>query len=425
MENVIDILKERGFIDAMTGEEVRDLLQAPIKIYSGFDPTAESLHIGHLVPLIGLAWFQRCGHTPVALIGGATGMIGDPSGKSKERVLLDEEAIKRNVAGITKDVETVLSRHSDVAKPLIVNNLDWFGGINFIAFLRDIGKNFRMGTMLAKESVKSRLNSDEGLSFTEFSYQVLQAYDFYHLAENEDIVIQLGGSDQWGNITAGTELIRKIGTKKAAGITFPLLNRSDGKKFGKSEEGTIWLSPEKLQPYDFYQYLVRIHDDDVIKLMKLLTFMDLEEIRRYESSMEDNDYIPNTAQKRLAEEVTRIVHGEEGVTKALRATEAAAPGAKTVLDAKTLESIAADIPSAEADAKDVIGEKVLDIMVQTGFLGSKGEGRRLIRNKGVYVNNVVVEDENTIIEEKHLIEGRMFLIAAGKKRKILITIRGL
>lgn len=422
MSTVIDVLKERGFIEAITSEELSVLTQKPIKVYCGFDPTADSLHLGNLVAIMGLAWFQRFGHTPVAIIGGATGMIGDPSGKSSERPLLGEAAIQHNLTGIKKNLEQILDFQHLTAKPIILNNFDWFKNFSFIQFLRDIGKLFRIGPMLAKENVRTRLNSEEGMSFTEFSYQVLQGYDFLYLFENYDVTIQLGGGDQWGNIIAGTDLIRKVCGKPAYGVTFPLLTRSDGQKFGKSEKGAIWLSSEKLSAYEFYQYLIRVEDADVIKLMRMLTFMDLAEIRRYEKMMEQEDYVPRIAQKRLAEEVTRIVHGEEKFKIALKVTERAAPGSQTQLDVESLESIASDMPNRQIAADLVIDQKLVDLLVNIGLQTSKSEARKLVRNGGVYLNNERIEDENLIIKKDHLIGQRLLLLAAGKKNKLLIRL---
>lgn len=421
--NIIDILKERGFIDAMTSEDLRDMAQKPLKVYCGFDPTSDSLHVGNMVAIMGLAWFQRCGHTPVVVVGGATGMIGDPSGKNSERQLLDAATIEKNLVGIQKNIETVLANQT-TAKPIFLNNADWFQRFSFIDFLRDVGKNFRLGVMLAKDSVRSRLNSEEGMSFTEFSYQVLQGYDFLHLFDNYGVTVQLGGSDQWGNIIAGTELIKKVRGKNSYGITFPLLTRSDGQKFGKSEKGAIWLSPEKLSPYEFYQYLVRVSDADVLTLMRLLTFMEMDEIRRYGSQMQSPGYIPNTAQKRLAEEVTRIVHGEAGVQTALRVTAGAAPGSEAALDASMLETLAKDMPSHMLQAGEVVDAKLVDLMVKVGLQSSKGEARRLIRNGGVYLNNKQVADENIAVQKEDLIEGKLMLLAVGKKNKVLIRLNG-
>lgn len=419
--NVIDVLHSRGFIDAMTNEEMRKLLSSPTKVYCGFDPTSDSLHLGNLVAIMGLAWFQRCGHTPVAIVGGATGMIGDPSGKSAERQLLDNNTLECNLKGIRKNLEAVLDFNGANAA-LILNNLDWFKEFSFIDFLRDVGKQFRIGIMLAKDSVKGRMESEEGMSFTEFSYQLLQGYDFLHLYRKYKVTVQIGGSDQWGNITAGIDLVRKVEGAHVHGVTFPLMTRSDGQKFGKSEKGAIWLSPDKLSAYEFYQYLYRVGDDDVIKLMCMLTFMDIEEIRSYEAQMKEASYRPNTAQKRLAEEVTRIVHGEEGLEKALRATAGAAPGKETKLDAASLEAAAADMPSYTTTSDKVVGHPLIELMVAAGLQESKGAARRLIANGGVYLNNEKIEDENFKIAENHLVDSRFLLLAAGKKNKILVRV---
>ncbi|WP_068470338.1 tyrosine--tRNA ligase [Candidatus Protochlamydia phocaeensis] len=423
MTNIIDVLQERGFIEALSSDEIRLLTQQPVKVYCGFDPTADSLHLGNLVAIMGLAWFQRFGHTPVAIMGGATGMIGDPSGKAAERQLLDEQTIEQNLKGIRKNLETILDFNHSTAKPIILNNFDWFKNFSYIQFLRDIGKLFRLGPMLAKESVKTRLQSEEGMSYTEFSYQTLQGYDFLHLFEKFGVTIQLGGSDQWGNITAGTELIRKVHGQTAYGVTFPLLTRSDGQKFGKSEKGAIWLSSEKLSPYEFYQYLVRVADADVIKLMRMLTFMDMAEIRLYEKRMQEADYVPHTAQKRLAEEITRLVHGEKGVETALKVTAEVAPGSQAKLDADTLESLSSSMPSYELPLNEVVNKKLVDLLVEVGLQPSKGEARRLLRNGGIYVNNEKIEDENCVIVQDHLISNRLILLAAGKKNKMLVRVR--
>lgn len=422
MRNIIDVLRERGFIDAITNEDLRNLADKPLKVYCGFDPTSDSLHVGNLVPMIGLAWFQRFGHTPVAIVGGATGMIGDPSGKSAERQLLDEQTIALNLLGISKNLQTVLDFSNSTNPALLLNNLDWFKNFSFINFLRDIGKYFRVGPMLAKESVKLRMSSEEGMSFTEFSYQVLQGYDFLYLFDNYGVNVQIGGNDQWGNITAGTELIRKVKGKGSYGITFPLLTRSDGQKFGKSEKGAIWLSSERLSPYEFYQYFFRVPDADVTKMMRLLTFMEMNEIREYETMMGQSGYVSNTAQKRLAEEVTKIVHGEDGLQKALRATQGASPGSETALDAQILESIAGDMPSITLQSDEVVGQKVVDVIVKVGLQPSKGEARRLIKNGGVYINNEKLNDENAAFAGNHLIDGRLLLLAVGKKNKMLIRL---
>lgn len=423
MLNVIEILQERGFIEALTFEEMATIVQNPLKVYCGFDPTSDSLHLGNMVAIMGLAWFQRCGHTPVVLVGGATGMIGDPSGKSLERQLLDPETIENNLKGIQKNLENILEQNRNLAKPIYVNNFDWFKNFSFIDFLRDVGKNFRVSQMLAKESVKLRLQSEEGMSFTEFCYQLLQGYDFLHLNEHYGVTVQMGGSDQWGNITAGTELVRRVTGKSVYGITFPLMTRSDGQKFGKSEKGAIWLSSDKLSPYEFYQYLIRVQDADVIKLMRLLTFMDMNEIRHYEKLMQSDDYIPNSAQKRLAEEVTRIVHGEEKLKVAIEATNGVSPGSKTVLNLEILESIASDIPSIMFSRSEIDNNKLIDFLVKASLVTSKGEGKRLLQNGGLYLNNEKIKDENYTLSSKDLIGDRMMLLAAGKKNKLLIRVK--
>ncbi|MBA2726813.1 MAG: tyrosine--tRNA ligase [Parachlamydiaceae bacterium] len=422
MANVLNILEERGFVDAVTSEELREKLNSPLKVYCGFDPTGDSLHLGHMVAIMGLAWFQRCGHTPIALVGGATGMIGDPSGRSSERSILDEATIKQNVIGIQKNLETVLDSINPTTKPIYLNNYDWFKTFSFIDFLRDVGKYFRIGTMLAKDSVRSRMASEEGISFTEFSYQLLQSYDFFYLNEKYDITLQIGGSDQWGNITAGCELVRKMSGNSVYGVTFPLMTRSDGQKFGKSEKGAIWLSPEKLAPYEFYQYLVRVSDQDVITLMKLLTFMEMSEIHHYQTLMQKSDYTPNTAQKRLAEEVTRIVHGDSGLNIALKVTQGVAPGAETVLDSATLEAIAGDMPSKTVAIDDIMGLQFVDVLVKIGLQNSKGEARRLLRNGGFYLNNQKIENESAVLQLKDLIDGHLLLLSVGKKNKLLVRV---
>jgi len=424
MSNVLHCLKARGLIDAVTSEELEVRLQKPMKIYIGFDPSADSLHVGSLVGILVLRWFQKFGHTPVVVLGGATGRIGDPSGKSVERPLLDKESIQKNIEGIAKHFEQILDFTDQKTRPLIVNNDSWLSQFHFIEFLRDVGKHFRISAMLAKESVKQRLESEEGISFTEFSYQLLQAYDFYHLLTEHDVEVQGGGSDQWGNITAGIELIRKLGCKKNAfGLTFPLLTRSDGKKFGKTEGGAIWLAPERCSPYQFYQYFVRLPDSDVIKMMRMLTFMEMDEIESYEKQMGRADYLPNTAQKRLAEEVTRIVHGEEGVATALKVTEGAAPGTSALLSANIFREIAGDMPSIVLPFDEVVGHKYVDVLVKIGLLPSKAEANRLIQNGGAYLNNERVEDPRLQLTQDILVGGEFLLFAAGKKKKMIVSIK--
>lgn len=416
VKNVIATLLERGFIDQTTSEELASHVSKPISVYVGFDPTADSLHLGNLVGIVALAWFQKFGHTPVAILGGATGLIGDPSGKSAERPLLDAKTLAYNVGRLETFFQKILP-HSKV-----LNNEKWLGKLSLIDFLRDVGKHFRMGPMLAKESVRTRVQSDEGMSFTEFSYQTLQGYDFHYLNQHHGVTLQMGGSDQWGNITAGIEFNRKLGGSPIYGLTFPLITRSDGKKFGKTEEGAIWLSADRLSPYHLYQYLVRVSDADVIRLLKMLTFLDLSEIRTMEKEMGSSQYVPNTAQKKLAEEVVFFVHGEEGVASAKRATQGMAPGSSAQLSGEILQELAKDMPHATLSRKEVVGQKFSDLATRLGMTPSKGEASRLIKNGGAYLNNERIADVSFTIEDAHLIDDKYLVLSTGKKNKILITV---
>jgi tyrosyl-tRNA synthetase len=413
MKNVISALLERGFIDQMTSEELKGHASRPIKLYHGIDPTADTLHLGNLVGLIALTWFQKFGHTPIALIGGATGRIGDPSGKSSERPLLDEAALAHNVARLTAFVQKLLPA------AIVLNNDEWLGRFTLIDFLRDVGKHFRIGPMLAKESVRARLQSEEGLSYTEFTYQTLQGYDFYHLSQARGATLQIGGSDQWGNITAGIEYNRKMGGEPIYGMTYPLLTRSDGKKFGKSEGGAVWLSADRLSPYQFYQYLFGVPDADVIRLLKMLTFLELAEIEEIEKEMGS---AANCAQKRLAEEVTRFVHGEEGLQAALRVTEGMAPGSEAQLSGEVLKELASDMPSATLPREEVVGQKFVDVAAKIGLTPSKSEASRLIKNGGAYLNNERISDPGFSFDESHLIDGSYLILSSGKKKRILVSV---
>ncbi len=423
MKDLLACLRERGLIDSVAGEGLESRLKEPLKVYLGFDPTADSLHLGNFMGMMVLSWFQRFGHTPVVLLGGATGRIGDPSGKSKERPLLDEKVIQGNVAAIRKNFERVFDFSGELPLPIFVNNDDWFSRFSFVDFLRDVGKHFRIGSMLAKESVRSRVDSEEGMSFTEFSYQLLQSYDFYHLFQSHGVCLQIGGSDQWGNITAGIDFVRKRGAASVYGLTFPLLTRSDGKKFGKSEEGAIWLSEDKLSPYQFYQYLIRIPDADVISLMKKLTFMGLDEIALLEKEMDLPGYVPNTAQRRLAEELTLFIHGKEGLEKALKVTLGVNPGSLTSLSVEVIEQIAEDMPSVFLELKDVLNCKFTEVAVKSGLLSSKGEATRLIQNQGAYINQEKIDDPARVVLSSDVIGGRFVILGAGKKKKILLQLK--
>ncbi|KAK1280995.1 hypothetical protein QJS04_geneDACA004871 [Acorus gramineus] len=425
--NVVDVLQERGLIESVTSEALRAAActDRPLRVYCGFDPTAESLHLGNLLGIIVLSWFQRCGHRTVALIGGATARVGDPSGKSLERPELDSGTVERNSAGIENVIKRILGANSDagIEKAAILNNYDWWREMKMLDFLREVGRFARVGTMIAKESVKKRLASEEGMSYTEFTYQLLQGYDFLYMFKNMGVNVQIGGSDQWGNITAGTDLIRKILQAEGAyGLTFPLLLKSDGTKFGKSEGGAIWLSPSALSPYKFYQYFFMIPDVDVVRFLKILTFLSMEEIEELEEGMRRPGYVPNSAQRKLAEEVTRFVHGEEGLLEALKATEALRPGAETKLDWETIEGIAEDVPSCSLDYDGVLNACLIDLSVLTGLIASKSAARRLMKQGGLYLNNKRVENEEKTIEESDIIDGKVLLLSAGKKNKMVIRI---
>lgn len=438
-DDLLSTLRARGLLDNVTGfdlerpDDIPEAISSKKAVYCGFDPTADSLHLGNLLAIMTLAWCQRCGHRPVAIVGGATGRVGDPSGKSAERPVLDNETIERNLAGIRENIEQVLNRSAQevvartgepVPELIVLNNNDWWGKMSFLDVLRDVGKYARVGTMLAKDSVKSRLESEDGMSFTEFTYQLLQAYDFMYLSDTHDVRIQMGGSDQWGNITAGIELARKLRDGRAlTGITFPLLTTSDGKKFGKSESGAIWLTAAKLSPYEFYQHLFKIPDVDVIKFMKRLTFLPLDEIEALAAQMASGEgYVANTAQRILAEEVTRIVHGEEGVKIAQAATAVANPGGKTALSVDTLEAVSADMPNAEMSLDSVLGKSIVDVMVGSSLQKSKGEAKRLIKGGGAYLNNAKVANDAQVVQKDDLVGGRLLLLGAGKKKKLLVRI---
>ncbi|GJZ08139.1 tyrosine--tRNA ligase, chloroplastic/mitochondrial [Tanacetum coccineum] len=422
-KNIINVLEQRGLLESVTSDNLKTLsTTSSLRVYCGFDPTAESLHLGNLIGIIVLSWFIRCGHSVVALVGGATGRVGDPSGKSLERPELDIETLEKNISGISSTLVKILDGSENVK---VLNNYDWWKDVKLLDFLRDVGRYARVNTMMNKESVKRRLeSSDQGLSYTEFTYQLLQGYDFVHLFRNENVTVQIGGSDQWGNITAGTELIRKLERSDAAayGVTFPLLLKSDGTKFGKSEDGAIWLSPGLLSPYKFYQYFFSVPDADVVRFLKILTFLSLEEIEEVELDMKKNGYVPNSAQKRLAEEVTRFVHGNEGLEEALLATEALRPGSETRLDWKTIEGIAEDVPSCSLAYDSVLDVSVVDLSVSTGLIDSKSAARRLLKQGGLYLNNGRVDSEGKKIGVDDIVDGKVLLLSAGKKNKMVVRI---
>jgi len=419
MDNVIDVLRARGLIEAVTSPAVEQAVEKPLTVYAGFDPTSESLQVGNFVAIMGLSHFQRCGHKVVALVGGATGMIGDPSGKTSERSLLTEAQVQRNLEGIRENLSRFLDFDHPTAPAVIVNNQDWFRDFSFIAFLREVGKHFRMGAMLSKDSVRSRLESEAGMSFTEFSYQLLQAYDFLHLRDTLNCTVQLGGSDQWGNITAGTDLIRKLRGEEAFGVTLPLVCDRTGQKFGKSAGNAIYLDAAKTSVFDFYQFFVRVDDEDVIRFLKVFTFMTLAEIEAYAVRVKTAPE-KREAQIRLAEEVTRRVHGEAGLHVAQRSTAVLFGEAMDGLKAEDLLAVFADVPSTDLPLAQVVGQPFVNVVADTGLCKSRGEARRLVQSGGLYVNNRRVDDAEQLLTAADIIEGRLLVLRSGKKRYHLV-----
>jgi tyrosyl-tRNA synthetase len=421
MENIVDILESRGVLEAVTSPEIREKANGQLTVYCGFDPTSSNLQLGNLVAIMGLSRFQRCGHKVVAVVGGATGMIGDPSGKSEERNLLSAEQVAKNAEGIRENLSRFLDFDHPTAPACVVNNADWFARYSFIDFLRDVGKHFRMGSMLAKDSVRSRLSSESGMSFTEFSYQVLQGYDFLHLYDEMGCNVQLGGSDQWGNITAGTDLIHKLRGGTAYGITMPLVCDSSGQKFGKSAGNAVYLGVDQTSYYDFYQFFLRTADADVIRYLKIFTFLTEEEIEELARSLAEAPE-RREAQRRLAEEVTRMVHGDEGLRVAQRSTSVLYGEAMDGLKADELLTIFADVDSAELSRDEVVGEPVMNVAAAAGLCKSRGEARRLVQSNGLNLNNVRVGSIEQQVEAEDLIDGKLLVLRSGKKRYHIVRI---
>ncbi len=424
----------RGLISQATHPELAGLLeQERFTVYAGFDPTADSLHIGSLVPLLCLARFQRAGHTPIALIGGATGMIGDPSGKTDERQLHTSEVIERNVIGIEAQMRKFLDFKGSNAA-IVTNNLNWLGQLRLVTFLRDIGKHFSVNVMMARESVRARLEDrDHGISYTEFSYQLLQAYDFLQLYDEHKCRLQIGGSDQWGNIVAGMDLTRRLRPGvETYGLTFPLVMKADGGKFGKSESGNVWLDPTKTSPYKFYQFWINTADADAVKFLKYFTFLPHEEIDTLGEAVTSAPQ-ERAAQKALATEMTKLVHGEAALADAIKASETmfknnflraffpkGAPRDNTINEA-TLEQVYADVPSTELPFAVLSANRLLiDVLVEAGVFKSKGEAKRLVQNGGLYVNNARVDAEDAKLTNQCLTTERIAVVRTGKKNYHLL-----
>lgn len=405
------------------------LSSTPTKGYIGFDPTADSLHIGSLVQIIILMHFQKAGHTPIVLVGGATGMIGDPSGKSNERNLLDQQTLEKNCRGIQTQLEQFLNFDSSIQNPaVVVNNYDWMKSYTLIDFSRDIGKHLTVNYMMAKESVKKRLGADSkvGMSFTEFTYQLLQGYDFLHLYNTLDCKLQMGGSDQWGNITTGTELIRRKEGGKAYALTCPLIKKADGSKFGKTEEGNVWLDKSRTSPYKFYQFWLNTSDEDALSYIKIFTFLPREVI---EEKIQEHQTAPHLRllQKTIAEEVTTLVHGKEAYLKAVEASQIlfgkTTGDSLQKLDSQTFLELFEGVPQAEVSRSLIDGglDLVAALATETGFLSSNGEARRALKENAISVNQVKV-DENFTLGAKDLIAAQYILLRRGKKNYFILKV---
>jgi tyrosyl-tRNA synthetase len=427
MQDIIHELTWRGLIHQMTSPETLSdwLKEKPRTVYVGFDPTADSLHVGHLVPLSNLRRFQQCGHRPIALAGGATGMIGDPSGKSEERNLLTKEQIEANILGVEKQFRKFLRFDDSPTGAVLANNADWFSQIMYIDFLRDVGKHFPVNMMMAKDSVRLRLeNTESGLSFTEFSYMLMQSYDFVHLYKTYNCEMQLGASDQWGNITMGCEYARRIGVRgQLQGLTSPLLTKSDGSKMGKTESGTLWLDPNRTPPYQFYQYWINLDDAEVEKVLKIFTDLSQAEIA---GVMMDHQADPGkrTAQRKLADELTLLVHGDTGLSAAKKATDIFFGGEINALDDRALCSIFADVPSKELSKQRLTeGLSLIDALVESGLSSSKGEARRTIQQGGAYINNRPMHDDKAVLTVEHLASESVMVLRTGKKKYALLRFR--
>ena len=430
MKNFIEELRWRGMIQDIMPETEQHLMEGLRAAYVGIDPTADSLHIGHLVGVMMLRHFQNCGHKPYALVGGATGMIGDPSGKSAERNLLTEEVLAHNIKGIQKQLAKFLDFESEASnRAELVNNYDWMKEFSFLSFIRDIGKHITVNYMMAKDSVKKRFDPNEntdGMSFTEFSYQLLQGYDFLHLYRQKGLTLQMGGSDQWGNITTGTELIRRIAGGKAYALTCPLITKADGTKFGKSEGGNVWLDAEKTSPYKFYQYWINVSDEDAQRYIKIFTMLSREEIEQLISQHQAAPHL-RVLQNKLAEELTTLVHGREELQKAQKASQILFGNSTSddlrQLDAKTFLEVFDGVPQAEVTRADIAAglDMIAALSAKTGFIASNSEARRALKEKSIAVNKEKVE-ESYIIGEKDIIDDKFVLLQRGKKNYFVIVI---
>ncbi|WP_010096153.1 tyrosine--tRNA ligase [Ornithinibacillus scapharcae] len=419
--SILEELDKRGLINQVTDREglEKHLAENEVTLYCGFDPTADSLHIGHLVPLIMLKRFQKAGHRPIALVGGGTGMIGDPSGRSTERSLNTEEVVKGFSDRLREQISKILEVDQNENAVVVRNNYEWLGSMTVIDFLRDAGKHFSVNYMLAKESVSARI--EQGISFTEFSYMILQSLDFQKLYTQENCTLQIGGSDQWGNITAGMELIRRGREKeddeiKVFGLTVPLITKADGTKFGKTAGGAIWLDPEKTSPYEFYQFWINTDDRDVMKFLRYFTFLTDEELTTLEEEVEKHPE-NRIAQKRLAEEMTRMVHNQEAVEQAQKITASLFSGDLKSLSAVEIEQGFKDVPSFQVDKEDIL---LVDLLVNSNISSSKRQAREDITNGAIYINGERQQALDYVITEEDRLEDKFTIIRRGKKKYFLI-----
>jgi tyrosyl-tRNA synthetase len=421
---LLEDLQWRGLLADCTDLEAltRRLAQGPVTLYCGFDPTGDSLHVGHLMGQLTLRRFQLAGHHPIAVAGGATGMIGDPSGKSAERNLLTSEQLAHNVAAITGQLNQLLDFKAASNPARLMNNADWTAPVSFLDFLRDVGKHFSLNVMLAKDSVKSRMGGDAGISYTEFSYQLLQAYDFFHLHRSIHCELQIGGSDQWGNITAGTDFIRKKLGVPAWGWTFPLITKADGTKFGKTEGGAVWLDPKKTSPYRFYQFFVNTEDAKVSEYLRKFTFLDRPQIEQLEGAHAANPG-PREAHKALAREVTRLVHGQAALDAVLKASEVLFGGSLDGVTEDIFQDIVGEIPTKDIERSklDAVGTALTDLLVLSSLAASKGQARKDIEGGGIYLNNVRVAEVGRSVTTTDLLFGKYLLLRKGKRSYAVLS----
>lgn len=427
--SLLQDLQWRGLIADMANRDELEKLLAPgakpVTLYVGFDPTSDSLQLGNLIGLVMLRRFQQAGHHPIVLAGGATGMIGDPGGKSAERNLLSREAIEANIAGVQGQLTQLLDFETKTNPARLVNNADWMQPMGVLDFLRDVGKHFTINAMVAKDSVRSRMESDSGISYTEFSYSLLQAYDFLHLYEKLGCQLQGGGADQWGNIVAGTDLIRRKVGATACGLTWPLLLKTDGTKFGKTESGTVWLSREKTSVYRFYQFFIQVEDAQVIELLKVFTFLPVEDIdalaAQHQATPERRD-----AHKKLALELTRLVHGETATHDAVRASEILFGGSLEGITEAQFDEVIAEVPNT-TQSHSLLGQPggaLIEILIAAGLSPSKGQARKDIEAGGINVNNVRATDTKLVLGTEHLLFGKFILLRKGKKNYALVRFEG-